>query len=188
MIAGPFFAAYLVRDLGASATEVGILGTVDAVSAVVGQFIAGWVAVRYGSARLLRWSMVLLPALPLLWAISTSPEQAALPNALGGAAWAAFNLAAFNLLLDFAPQENIPRYAATHQTMVLAASFFGPVIGTAIVAGYGLRAAMLVSAAGRVVALGVMAWPAQPRSAPRDEGTQGVGDLATAPVTEAIEA
>lgn len=159
MIAGPFFAAYLVRDLGASATAVGALATVDALSSVVGQYAAGHIAVRYGSLRLLKGSMFLLPLLPLLWAVSTSPWHPLLPNLIGGAAWAAFNLASFNLLLEYAPPQNLPRYAATHQSAVLASSLIGPVIGTVIVASYGLRAAMLVSSAGRVVALGVIAWP-----------------------------
>jgi MFS family permease len=160
MIAGPFFAAYLVRNLGANAAQVGLLGTIDAGSAVVGQFIAGWLIVRYGSPRLLKGSMFLLPLLPVLWAVSTSPWHTAVPHLIGGAAWAAFNLAAFNLVLEYAPEENIPRYAATQQIMVLAASFIGPVIGTAIVAAYGIKTVMVVSAVGRAAALGVMAWPA----------------------------
>jgi MFS family permease len=166
MITGPFFAAYLVRELGASATQVGLLGTIDAGSAVVGQFVAGWLAVRYGSTRLLRWSMFLLPLLPALWYLAANPWDTAWPHLIGGAAWAAFNLASFNLVLDSAPEENIPRYAATHQIAVLSASFVGPVIGTAIVAAYGIKAVMIVSAVGRLVALGVMAWPMSDRRAP----------------------
>lgn len=159
MIAGPFFVAYLVRDLGANAAQVGILATVDAVSAVIGQYFAGGLAVRFGSPRLLHGSMLLLPLLPLLWFFSTDPWHTTVPHLIGGAAWAMFNLAAFNLVLEFAPEENLPRYAATHQAMVLAATLIGPVIGTLIVAAYGIKAAMLISAAGRVVALGVTAWP-----------------------------
>jgi MFS family permease len=166
MIAGPFFAAYFVRNLGATATLVGALATVEAVSSVLGQYAAGRLAVRRGSIWLLKVSMFLVPLLPLLWAASTRPWQPLVPALLGGAAWAAFNLASFNLLLDYAPEENLPRYAATHQSAVLASSLIGPVIGTAIVAAYGLRAAMLVSAAGRVVALGVMAWPGAVETSP----------------------
>jgi len=138
---------------------VGILATVDAVSAVIGQYFAGGLAVRFGSPRLLHGSMLLLPLLPLLWFFSTDPWHTTVPHLIGGAAWAMFNLAAFNLVLEFAPEENLPRYAATHQAMVLAATLIGPVIGTLIVAAYGIKAAMLISAAGRVVALGVTAWP-----------------------------
>lgn len=166
MIAGPFFAAYFVRNLGATATLVGALATVEAVSSVLGQYAAGRLAVRRGSVWLLKLSMFLMPVLPLLWAASTRPWQPLVPGLLGGAAWAAFNLASFNLLLEYAPEENLPRYAATHQSAVLASSLIGPVIGTAIVAAYGLRAAMLVSAAGRVVALGVMAWPGAVETSP----------------------
>ncbi len=181
MIAGPFFAAYLVRNLGANAAEVGILATVDATSAVVGQYLAGGFAMRWGSMRLMIGSMFLLPLLPLLWAVSQQPWHTAIPNLLGGGAWAAWNLAAFNLVLEYAPEDNLPRYAASHQTMVLAASLIGPVIGTAIVAAYGLRAAMVVSAIGRVFALGVMMWPGGGGAAAEESAAVGADSSADAP-------
>ena len=190
MIAGPFFAAYLVRDLGATATAVGVLATVDALSTVLGQYASGRLAVSRGSVWLLKSSMLLLPLLPLLWAASTSPWHPLVPNLIGGAAWAAFNLASFNLVLEYAPPENLPRYAATHQSAVLASSLVGPAIGTAIVATSGLRAAMLVSAAGRIFALGVIAWPgaraADPAAVGDDTGEAAPSsDVAAAADTDA---
>ncbi len=156
MIAGPFFSVYLVRTLDASPEQVGTLGSIDAVSAVVGQAFAGVLAMRYGSRRLLLIGGLIVPVLPLIWSAIGSPWQAAIPNALGGAAWAMFNLAAFNLLLEYAPEDNVPRYAAGHQIAVLMSSFVGPFIGTAIVATYGVRAAFIVSGLGRFLALAVL--------------------------------
>jgi MFS family permease len=156
MVAGPFFTVYLVRTLGASPEQVGVLASVDGLSAVVGQAFAGVLAMRHGSRRLLVVAMVIVPALPLIWWAIDSPWQAAIPNALGGAAWAMFNLAAFNLLLEYAPDENVPRYAAAHQTAVLLSSFVGPILGTIVVASWGIRATFVISGVGRIIALIVL--------------------------------
>ena len=104
-------------------------------------------------------SMLCMPIVPLAWLIPREPWQAALPSLLGGSGWAIYNVAAFNLLMEYAPPGNIPRYAATQQMTLLAASFIGPVIGTAIVAGWGIRTAIVVSAFGRFAAAGVMVLP-----------------------------
>lgn len=168
MIAGPFFSVYLVRTLGASPEQVGALGSVDAVSAVVGQAFAGGLAVRYGSRRLLLTGGLIVPALPLIWAVIDSPWQAVLPNALGGAAWAMFNLAAFNLLLEYAPEDNVPRYAAGHQIAVLMSSSVGPFIGTAVVANSSVPTAFVISGVGRIAALGVLMRAGRAAGAPEN--------------------
>lgn len=166
MLAGPFFSVYLVRTLGATPEQVGGLVAIDGTSAVVGQALAGVLAVRFGSRRLLVGSMLVIPLLPLMWSVMESPGHAAIPNALGGGAWAFFNLAIFNLLLELAPPNNVPRYAAAQQLAVQAASFVGPLTGTAVVAAWGVRAAFLISGAGRMLALAILVWPGGDRGAP----------------------
>ena len=170
MIVGPFFAAYLVRDLGATTTEVGVLGSVDGTAAVIGQLALGLVIARIAPERLMRLVMLCLPIIPLVWLIPREPWQAVLPNLLGGSVWAIYNVSAFNLLMEYAPRDNIPRYAATQQLTVLAASFLGPVIGTWVVANWGIRTAMVVSGVGRFTAAGVMVLPvrAQATAPPRE--------------------
>ena len=126
-IAVPFFAPYMVRTLEASPTEIGLLATVSAIGGVGGQLIAGPLAERFGSERLLRWSLFVIPTLPMMWVLASDPWHAALPNAIGGIVWAAFHLAEFNLLLEYAPARNMPRYAAAHQATLLLATLLGPV-------------------------------------------------------------
>ncbi|GMU40857.1 MAG: hypothetical protein AMXMBFR23_17230 [Chloroflexota bacterium] len=159
MIVGPFFAAYLVRDLGATTAEVGVLATVDLAAAVTAQLALGFVVARYPTEHLVRIVMFTSPFIPFLWLFATEPWHAALPHLVGGASWAVYNVVSFNLLMEYAPTRNIPRYAAVHQMTVLVASFLGPTIGTLIVAGWGIRAAMVISSAGRFVAAGMMFLP-----------------------------
>ncbi|MDA0353156.1 MAG: MFS transporter [Chloroflexi bacterium] len=158
-IAVPFFAPYMVRTLGASPTEIGILATISAIGGVGGLIVAGPLAERIGSERMLRWSLFVIPTLPIMWVFASEPWHAAIPNLIGGVVWAGFHLAEFNLLLQYAPERNMPRYAAAHQATLLFATLVGPLIGTVIVAEWGIPAALLASGFGRFLALGLVSLP-----------------------------
>lgn len=167
MLVGPFLVAYVVRQLQAQPGQVGILAAVEAGAGILGQFALGLVVTRAASARLFRWLLFGMPVAPLLWLLPRTWWHAALPNAAGGAAWAAHNVLAFNLLMEQAPPGNLPRYASAQQTVTLAASFVGPALGTLIVGAWDIRTAMVVSAAGRLLAALVLAVPvrtAEPES------------------------
>jgi MFS family permease len=165
MIVGPFFAAYLVRNLSATTAEVGMLATVDQVAAVAAQLGLGLIVARYSTERMMRWLMLAMPFIPLLWLPATEPWHAILPHIVGGSTWAMYNVIAFNLMMDYAPSHNIPRYAATHQMTLLAASFVGPVIGTVIVATWGIRVAMIVSGLGRLLGGAILVLPVRTAAA-----------------------
>lgn len=85
-----------------------------------------------------------------------------MPNVVGGAAWAAHNVLSFNLLMEHALPDNIPRYAAAQQTIILTASFVGPTLGTWVVATWDIRTAIIVSAVGRLLAALVLVAPLRP--------------------------
>ena len=165
-VAVPFFAPYMVHHLEASPTEIGMLATVSAVGGVLGQIGAGPVAERFGSDRMLRWSMLFIPTLPLMWVFASEPWHAAIPNLFGGIVWAGFHLAEFNLLLENAPERNLSRYAAAHQSTLLIATLIGPIIGTVIVAQWSIPVVLTVSGIGRFLALALVARPVRPTAAP----------------------
>jgi len=158
-VAVPFFAPYMVRTLEATPTEIGMLATVSAIGGVAGQVVAGPLAERIGSDRMLRWSMLVIPTLPIMWVFASEPWHAGIPNLVGGMFWAAFHLAEFNLLLEYAPQRNLSRYAAAHQSTLLLATLVGPIIGTVIVAEFSIPVVLTVSGVGRFAALALVAWP-----------------------------
>ena len=159
MIVGPFFMAYFVRELGGSVSDVGLLATLEQVVAVGGQFLLGIWVTRFSTERLFKITMFFPAAIPALWLLAGEPWHAAFPFAAGGLVWAIYNVSVFNLLMEYAPNENIPRYAAVQQIVVLFAQFLGPVIGTIIVATWGIHAAIVVSIVGRLLAALVMFIP-----------------------------
>ncbi|TAK78909.1 MAG: MFS transporter [Dehalococcoidia bacterium] len=174
MVVGPFLAVYLVRDLHAQPGQVGLIASIEAGGAILGQFALGLFVARKASASLFRTLLCTMPFVPLLWLLPRTWWHAALPSVSGGAAWAAHNVLSFNLLMEYAPPANLPRYAAIQQMVILAASFFGPAIGTWVVGVSDIRTAMLVSAIGRWIAALVLIVPlGAPRPAPPSSTSGG---------------
>lgn len=159
MIVGPFLMAYFIRDLHASVSDVGLMATLEQSAAVGGQFLLGMWVTRVSSERLFRWILFFPALIPALWFVAGEPWHAAFAFAAGGLVWSIYNVAVFNLLMEYAPNENIPRYASVQQIVILFAQLLGPVIGTVIVATWDIRAAMVVSFAGRLLAAFVMFIP-----------------------------
>lgn len=151
MVVGPFFLAYFVRDLGGSVSDVGLLATLEQGLAVGAQFMLGFWVTRFNTERLFKASLFLPVLIPVAWLLVQEPWQAAVPFALGGVGWAIYNVALFNLLMEYAPNQNIPRYAALQQTVIFFANLVGPVAGTVVVATWGIRTAMAISIVGRLM-------------------------------------
>jgi MFS family permease len=164
MIAGPFFNVYLKENLRASNFEVGWLTTASAVAGIVGQLYFGDLMARRGGLWLTRMSLIILPALPILWAFLTRPWMVLAPNLLGGCMWAAFNLANFQLLLEFTKEEDREEYVAVFQTCVFAALFLAPFAGGLIIEHMGYRAAFTISGTGRIVSTLLFFFAVRPAS------------------------
>ncbi len=151
-LAGPFFNVYLVQDMGASAAMVGIVTAVNSVSGLAGQRWFGRYYSRLGDMGIFRITGLVIPFLPVLWAIITAPWQVGIINSLGGFMWAGYNLAQFNLLLALTPAKGRERFAAVYQTAVFLPAFFAPLIGAWLADMLGFRLVFLVSGAGRLIA------------------------------------
>ena len=151
-LAGPFFNVYLVQDMGASAAMVGIVTAVNSVSGLVGQRWFGRSYSRLGDMGIFRITGLVIPILPVMWAVITAPWQVGLINGLGGFMWAGYNLAQFNLLLALTPAKGRERFTAIYQTAVFLPAFFAPLIGAWLADMLGFRAVFILSGAGRLVA------------------------------------
>jgi len=100
-IAGPFFAVYMLKDLGFSYTTFMLVNISSAIFSLLFMPIWGKFSDKYGNRELLRLGGLIIPFLPVLWIFSPSPVYLALaPQLIGGIGWAAFNLAAGNFIYD----------------------------------------------------------------------------------------
>jgi len=168
MIAGPFFTVYLDDSLGASNFQIGWLTTASALAALGGQLFFGDLLARRGSLWLTRVAMVVLPALPFMWVFATEQWMVLFPNIIGGAMWSAFNLANFQALLEFSPEDEREQYTAAFHMTMFSAFFLAPFLGGLLVDQWGYKFVFAVSGGGRVIAtllfLFVVTMPARARN------------------------
>jgi len=152
MVAGPFFSVYLVRNLGASPTQIGLLAAINSFAAIFGQRLWGRLTDRRGPEWVVLVAGWSIPLIPVLYALVPNPWFLLPVEALSGFAWAGYGLANFNLLLDLTPLEQRARYIALYQIAVFTAAFIGPLVGSALANSVGIVGLFWISAAGRVVA------------------------------------
>lgn len=151
-MAGPFFNVYLKDGLRASNFDIGMLTTVSAVSGLAGQLLFGDQLARRGPLAITRFSLVILPTLPWLWLFVTAPWMVFGINLIGGAAWAAFNLANFQHLLEITEEDERESYVAFFHTTIFLAMFIAPFTGGLIIDHLGYHAVFFASGAGRCLA------------------------------------
>ena len=125
-IAGPFFAVYMLKNLGLSYTMFMIIVLSQTLFSLLTIRIWGKFADRYGNYEVLKITGILIPLYPILWLISESPLFLIFgPQLIGGIAWGGFNLAAGNFIFD----------SVTPQKRGLAVSYFNLLNGVGIFIG-----------------------------------------------------
>lgn len=156
-IAGPFFNVFLVKDLSATASIIGIVTVVGKITSMPAQRFFGPLVDRWGARKLMRLMAFLIPIMPFCWYFVQAPWQAIPINALGGILWAGMNLASFNMLLEISPQDQRARYSAMYQIAVALSAAIGASLGGVVADHWGIRLVFLLSAIGRFVSANVYA-------------------------------
>jgi predicted MFS family arabinose efflux permease len=151
-VAGPFFSVYLVDGLHATASIVGALNVVGSLAALPGQRLFGVLADRWGPRRVQLLTGLLIPVLPLGWALARSPWQLAPIELLAGFLWAGYNLAAFNFLLTLIPENQRERYSAMYQIIITLALAGGAALGGVVAEQWGYKTVFVLSGIGRLTA------------------------------------
>jgi len=152
-IAGPFFNVYMAQDLGFTAAMIGLTVIAANVTRVLTQRKMGELADRWGAGRLQMVSMFLVPILPILWMFASQLWHILAINSFAGVLWGAFELASFNFLLVFMPENRRARYAAIFQIVVTISLAGGAALGSTLIAlSWGYDWLFFLSAIGRVAA------------------------------------
>jgi MFS family permease len=152
-IAGPFFNVYMAQDLGFTAAMIGLAAIAANVTRVLTQRKIGELADRWGAGRVQMISMFLIPILPILWMFAGQLWHVLAINSFAGVLWGAFELASFNFLLVFMPENRRARYAAIFQVVVTISLALGAALGSALIAlSWGYDWVFILSALGRLAA------------------------------------
>lgn len=163
-VPGPFFNVYLVQNLNASATMVGVTAIASTVSALVAQRKLGELADHWGARRLQLVTGLLIPTLPLAWMLVRQPWHVILINLWGGALWAGYSLASFNFLLEVMPEGSRERYSAIYQVVVMLALSAGAAVGGLVVTHWGFLWIFGISGIGRLLSALLFARLVRPKA------------------------
>lgn len=129
-ISGPFFAVYMLSDLGMNYLTYSIA----LMASILAQFVTlgswGKISDRYGNRVVMVITCSIIPVLPLLWLISANFFYLIVIQLLSGFAWSGFSLCGANYLYDLRPrQANFATYAALQSGVTASAVFVGVLIG-----------------------------------------------------------
>lgn len=130
-IASPFFAVYMLKDLGFSYIQWIIVTISSSLASLLLMPLWGKFADHYGNVKVTKITAFLIPLIPLLWFISPFIPKASLLGYLifievfSGMIWAGFNLASSNFIYD----------AVTRQRMALCVAYSNILNGIGIFLG-----------------------------------------------------
>ena len=147
----PLYSIYRVRSLGLSEGWIGALSMLESAVTIIAYFAWGRFAQRHSSRLILLAGVLLLSFFPIGTALSVSPWPLLLVSAVAGIAGPAFNLGLFNGLLEVAPAERRATFLAVFNMLMNVTAFVGPLLGTTMADWLGIREALLIGGALRVV-------------------------------------
>lgn len=152
-VAGPFFNVYMAQELGFTAAMIGVATIASSITRVLTQRKIGELTDRWGPARVQWLGMLLIPVLPILWMFARELWHVLLINALAGVFWGAFELASFNFLLIFMPEQRRARFSAIFQVVMTIALALGAALGSALIdTDWGYSLLFILSSVGRFAA------------------------------------
>jgi MFS family permease len=131
-IASPFFAVSLLSDFKVGYEVYAIVMAASTLATILTQPYWGRIADRYGDRTTIAICSVLIALVPGLWLFVHSPWQMIAVFGISGFAWAGFDLAMFNYVLDASPARGRSIYMANYSMLNGVANFAGPLAGGAL--------------------------------------------------------
>ena len=132
-IGGPFFAVYLLRNLGFDYLSFGVVIAAWAIGSMFSQPFWGRIIDKYGTRPVVFATIALNPLIPAAFIFVFNPASAMLVYFLGGVVWAGLNLGITNFLFRISSRKQLPEYSASLRGISSIVAFAGAAIGSALV-------------------------------------------------------
>lgn len=133
-IISPLIAVYLLRTLGFGYATYMIIIMAGTVFSLLVLRLWGKLADQIGNYRVIIISTALIPIIPLLWVLNTSPIYLILvPSIISGISWAGFHLSSGNFIYDNVSKEK----------RGIVISYYNLLMGMGIFLGAGLGAILI---------------------------------------------
>lgn len=167
-IASPFFAVYVLRELGVNYAVWTLIVVFNIFGSLIFVPVWGKFADNYGNVKALRWTGILIPLIPLLWFLTFFVVKIDFTIAIiylilveifSGFVWAGFNLCTKNFIYDAVSREKLALCISYYNVFNGVAVFMGATIGGLIASinfnFFGISTILilfLISAALRIIA------------------------------------
>jgi MFS family permease len=158
LMSAPFFAVFMLRDLGFSYLTYSVLVTVAQTAAILSGPFWGRYADKVGNVKVLRICASILPFLPTLWVFSQDVRYLFFVQIMSGLAWGGFNLCSVNFVYESAIPEKRTRCMSYYSAITGIAAFAGLLTGGFLAShlpalrGYQLLSLFLLSGTLRALA------------------------------------
>ncbi|MGH9173217.1 MAG: MFS transporter, partial [Vicinamibacterales bacterium] len=127
-LVAPVLTPFILNDLGANASFMGLMTAVNAVTGLLIQRFWGRRVDRFGSYPVLAVTMASVASLPVLYAITPTYWFALGFEVISGVAWSGYHLANLNYALEIAPAEERARYTSIGNAAAGVGAFLGPLV------------------------------------------------------------
>lgn len=124
-VAGPFFSVYMLRDLHWTYQQFTLNTVVQLLAQMAAYRWWGAVCDRHGARVTIKAASVMLPILPILWALTTDFRLLLLAQVLSGVTWAGFNLATTNFIYDAVTPAKRARVVGYHGLLNATCTLIG---------------------------------------------------------------
>ncbi len=149
VISFPLYPLYMVDVLKLSNFEVGLLSSVFSLTWSLSYFYSGKFLDKKGPVTLLAINFLISSIRPLSYLVAKDVYYLIPAAIIQGFAWASFDIAWIQLVIRFAPNdEMLPRYSAVFTALIGLRGIIAPFFGTFLYHTWGYKMAFLVSAIG----------------------------------------
>jgi len=128
-IAAPFFAVYMLKNLGFNYLQFTIILAAELAASFLAMGLWGRMIDEKGTKYVLYASGLMTPIIPFLWLFSGNFYYLIAIEFFAGFAWAGFNLSSSNFIFDAVKPENRVRCIAYHKFFESIAIFGGAAFG-----------------------------------------------------------
>lgn len=169
-LVAPVLTPYLLEDLHASASFLGIMAAVNAIVGILVQRWWGRRVDRLGSFPVLMATMITVASLPVLYALTPTYWLALGFEVVSGIGWSGYAVGNLNYAMEVAPAHERTRYTAISNAAAGLGAFLGPLTAALLLAFVDPRVVLLVAGGVRLLAALALRLA---RPTPADDGLDG---------------
>ena len=134
MIASPFFAVYMIRNLNFSYPQYTLVTVTASIFSLIGMRVFGKYADKHGNVKTLKILGIFISIVPLLWMFNSNIYYLLFVQVISGFAWGGFNLSVSDFIYDATSKEKRALCISYHNVLNGTASFLGAALGGVLVA------------------------------------------------------